>query len=110
MTSDLGDNACPQEEGSSRPTTNATGMRKPVAVAVGLAATAAALARLPLRAQQAGPPSQGRLPPAPAPCSPRPRTMAATLDVADVRSSSTEEQLLFAALQGIVNSDGPRIY
>jgi len=47
---------------------------------------------------------------APSPCRPRTSALPASLYVADVSRSSNDEQLMFAALQGIVNSSGPRIY
>jgi hypothetical protein len=71
-----------------------------------LVATTAALAPAALRAQPAA--TTG-----PSPCFPRPSVLPATLFVADVSQSrgfSTDEQLMFAALQGTVNRDGPQIY
>ncbi|HAM01102.1 MAG TPA: hypothetical protein DCQ30_02570 [Acidimicrobiaceae bacterium] len=48
--------------------------------------------------------------PGPQPCFPRSSQMPSTLYVADVGRLSSDEQLMYAALQGIVNRSGPQIY
>ena len=71
--------------------------------------TAATLAPAPVRAQPASHATTTGV----SPCFPRPSTLPSTLYVADVspsRGFSTDEQLMFAALQGIVNRSGPQIY
>ena len=72
----------------------------------------AGLAAVPLRAAPIDT-APSNAPSAPAPCIPRPASMPATLLVADVntaRGFSVDEQLMFAALQGLVNRTGPQIY
>ena len=81
-----------------------------VLVVAGLVAVATAtLAPPPLRAQPV--PRTGAA--GPSPCLPAPPRLPSTLYVADVSQSrgfSTDEQLMFAGLQGIVNRGGPQIY
>src|SRR5438552_10088371 len=80
------------------------------ALAAALVAVAAiTLAPVPLRAQ----PVAQTAPAGPSPCFRRPSTLSSNLYVADVgqpRGFSTDEQLMFASLQGIVNRGGPQIY
>ena len=47
---------------------------------------------------------------APSSCVPRPSVLPSTLYVANVSGLTVDEQLMFAALEGIVNRRGPRIY